>query len=76
MNKEQKQPNTKAQFALQNVSKPFICGVDKGEGDSIAVYAVYTKDGKLHWHTFKKWKMKLWILWQKAKGVKVRVEAN
>jgi hypothetical protein len=44
-----------------------MIGVDKSECDSITVYAAYTKDGKLHWHTFNKWKMKLWMLWQKAK---------
>ena len=49
--------------SLPVVSKSFICSADTGNGNSVAAYAVYTKNGKLHWHTFKKWKMKLWILW-------------
>jgi len=52
-------------------SKLFICGTDIESDSSNAAYTVHTKDGKLYWHTFKKWKMQLWIFWQKIKGTKI-----
>jgi hypothetical protein len=34
------------------------------------------KNGKLHWHTTKSWKAKLYLMWCRIKGIKILKEAN
>lgn len=67
--------NNEQQLPLANVSKPFICGVDYGDGQSQGAFAVF-KNGKLHWHTIKAWKVKIYLWWCKVRGIKILKEAN
>ena len=65
----------KDKCAIHNVSKTFICGVDYGDGQSQGAFTVF-KNGKLHWHTDKSWKAKIYLWWCKIRGIKITYNAK
>ncbi len=74
MDKTNKENETK-QCTIPSVSKTFICGVDYGDGNSQGAFTVF-KNGDLHWTTTKAWKVKLYLIWCRIKGIKILKEAN
>lgn len=74
MNTDKKKEQNE-QCTIPSVSKAFICGVDYGDVNSKGAFTIF-KNGELHWTTTKAWKVRLYLIWCRIKGIKILKETN